>query len=77
MVLMMIVRGGETFEVEENNPPNCVHMGTPIFKQPLNPDWRSNANYKGKAELVREKRKENPRLQAREVTDYRFHTFFQ
>jgi hypothetical protein len=53
------VRGGETFEVEENNPPNCVHMGTPIFKQPLNPDWRSNVNYKGKAKLVREKRKEN------------------
>jgi hypothetical protein len=29
-----------------------------------------------KTELVREKRKENPRLHAREVTDYRFHTFF-
>jgi hypothetical protein len=28
----------ETFDVEEINPPNYVHMGTPIFRQPLNPD---------------------------------------
>jgi hypothetical protein len=28
----------ETFDVEEMNPPNYVHMGTPIFRQPLNPD---------------------------------------
>jgi hypothetical protein len=24
----------ETFDVEEINPPNYVHMGTPIFRQP-------------------------------------------
>jgi hypothetical protein len=28
----------ETFDVEEINPPNYGHMGTPIFRQPLNPD---------------------------------------
>jgi hypothetical protein len=68
---------GEIFDVEEVNPPNYVHMGTPIFKRPLNLDWRAKASYKGKTKLVREKRKENLRLHAREATDYRFHTFFQ
>jgi hypothetical protein len=29
----------EVFDVEEFDPPNYVHMGTPIFRQPLNPDW--------------------------------------
>jgi hypothetical protein len=67
----------EIFDMEEINPPNYVHMGTPIFRRPLNPDWRAKVIYKGKTELVREKRKENPRLQAREATDYRFHTFQQ
>jgi hypothetical protein len=28
----------EIFDVEEINPPNYVHMGTPIFRQPLNPN---------------------------------------
>jgi hypothetical protein len=28
----------EIFDVEEINPPNYVHMGTRIFRQPLNPD---------------------------------------
>jgi hypothetical protein len=51
---------GDTFDAEEVNPPNYVHMGTPIFRQPLNPDWRGKVSYKGKTELVREKRKENP-----------------
>jgi hypothetical protein len=51
-------------------------MGTPIFRQPLNPDFRAKVSYKGKTEIVREKRKENPRLQTRGATDYRFHTFF-
>jgi hypothetical protein len=51
---------GDTFDAEEVNPPNYVHMGTPIFRQPLNPDWRAKVSYKGKTELVREKRKENP-----------------
>jgi hypothetical protein len=50
----------ETFDVEEINPPNYEHMGTPIFRKPLNPDWRAKVSYKGKSELVREKRKENP-----------------
>jgi hypothetical protein len=59
----------ETFDVEEINPP--------IFRQPLNPNWRAKVSYKGKIGLVRVKRKENPRLQAREASDYRFHTFFQ
>jgi hypothetical protein len=63
--------------VEEINPPNYVHMGTPIFRLPLNPDWRARISCKGKIELVREKSKENPRLHARETTDYRFHTFLQ
>jgi hypothetical protein len=67
----------EIFDVEEVNPPNYVQMGTPIFKQPLNPDWRTKVSYKGKTELFWEKRKENPRLHTREATDYRFHTFFQ
>jgi hypothetical protein len=52
-------------------------MGTPIFRQPLNLDFRAKVSYKGKTEIVREKRKENPRLQPRGATDYRFHTFFQ
>jgi hypothetical protein len=77
MMVIMARGGGETFDVEEINPPNYVHMGTQIFSQPLNPDWRAKVSYKGKIELVREKRKENPQLQAREATNYRFHTFFQ
>jgi hypothetical protein len=28
----------EIFGLEEINPPNYVHMGTLIFRQPLNPD---------------------------------------
>jgi hypothetical protein len=44
--------------------------------QPLNPDWRAKVSYKEKIELVREKRKENLRLLAREATNYRVHTFF-
>jgi hypothetical protein len=67
----------EIFDVEEINPSNYVHMGTPIFRQPLNSDWREKVSYKGKTELVREKRKDNPRLHTREATDYIFHTFFQ
>jgi hypothetical protein len=45
---------------EEINPPNYVHMWTPIFRQPLNPDWKAKVRYKGKIELLREKRKANP-----------------
>jgi hypothetical protein len=63
--------------VEEIIPQAYVHMGTPFFQQPQNPGWSQKVSYKVKAEAVREKRKENPRLKQREVTDYRFYTFFQ
>ena len=66
----------EIFDVEEIIPQAYVHMGTPSFQQPQNPGWRQKISYKGKREVVREKRKENPILHARETTDYRFHTFF-
>jgi hypothetical protein len=52
-------------------------MGTAIFRQPINPNWRAMFSYMGKTELVRDKWKENPQLQGREAIDYRFHTFFQ
>jgi hypothetical protein len=64
----------ETLDVEEIAPSSYVHMRTPTFRQPQNPDWREKISYKGKTELVREKRKENPRLV--EGKD-RFHTAFQ
>jgi hypothetical protein len=28
----------EVFDVEEINPTSYIHMGTPVFWQPLNPD---------------------------------------
>jgi hypothetical protein len=44
----------------------------------LNLDWRDKNSYKGKTDLVREKRKENPTLAKKEPgIDYRFHTIFQ
>jgi hypothetical protein len=53
-------------------------MGTLVFRLPLNPDWREKISYKGKTDLVREKRKENPRLVEKEPSiDYRFYTAFQ
>jgi hypothetical protein len=68
----------EVFDVEEINPTSYIHMGTPVFWLPLNPDWREKISYKGKTDLVREKRKENPRLVEKEPDiDYRFHTVFQ
>jgi hypothetical protein len=67
----------ESFDVEEINPPNYVHMGTASFTQPQNPVWRQKVSYNGKTEVAREKRKENPRLHAREATDNIFNTFFQ
>jgi hypothetical protein len=69
---------GETFAVDEINPSSYVHMGTPILWQPQNLDCRAKISYKGKTNLVREKRKENPRLVEKEPgIDYRFHTAFQ
>jgi hypothetical protein len=72
---------GETFVVDEINLSSYVHMRTLIFWQPQNPenpDWREKISYKGKTNLVREKRKENPRLVEKEPgIDYRFHTAFQ
>jgi hypothetical protein len=47
----------ETFKVEEINPTSYIHMGTPIFWLPLNPDRREKISYKGKTYLVREKRR--------------------
>jgi hypothetical protein len=44
----------EIFDVEEINPTSYVHMGTPIFRLPLNLDWREKISYKGKTNLVRE-----------------------
>jgi hypothetical protein len=53
-------------------------MGTPTFWLPLNLDWRKKIIYKSKIDLVRKKRKENPRLVEKEpCIDYRFHTEFQ
>jgi hypothetical protein len=67
----------ETRVVVEILPTSYVHMGTPIFWQAQNPDWREKINYKGKTYLVREKRKENPRLVEKEAgIDYRFHKTF-
>jgi hypothetical protein len=66
----------DIFDVEEIIPQAYVHMGIPSFQQPQNHGWRQKVSYKGKAEAMREKRKENPRLKQREATDYRFHTFF-
>jgi hypothetical protein len=66
------------FDVEEIKPSSYIHMGTPVFRLPLNPDWREKISYKGKTDLVREKRKENSRLVEKEPDiDYRFHTAFQ
>jgi hypothetical protein len=57
----------EIFDVQEINPPNYVHMGTLIFWLPQNPDWREKISYKGKTDLVREKRKENQGLLRRNL----------
>jgi hypothetical protein len=68
----------DVFDVEEINPSSYIHMETPVFRLPLNSDWREKISYKGKTDLVREKRKENPRLVEKELgIDYRFHTAFQ
>jgi hypothetical protein len=67
----------EVFDVEEINPTSYIHMRTPVFRLPLNPDWREKISYKGKTDLMREKRKENPRLVEKEPDiDNRFHTVF-
>jgi hypothetical protein len=68
----------EVFDVEEINPSSYIRKGTPVFRLPLNPNWREKIRYKGKTDLVREKRKENPRLVEKEPgIDYRFHMAFQ
>jgi hypothetical protein len=68
----------EVFDVEEINLSSYIHMETPVFWLPLNPDWREKISYKGKTDLVREKRKENSRLIEKEPSiNYRFHTAFQ
>jgi hypothetical protein len=68
----------EVFYVEEINPTSYIHMGTPVFWLPLNLDWREKISYKGKTDLVREKRKENPRLvEKKSNINYKFHMAFQ
>jgi hypothetical protein len=68
----------ETYVVDEINPSSYTHMGTQTFRLPMNLDWRENINYKGKTDLVKEKRKENTRLVEKEPgIDYKFHTAFQ
>jgi hypothetical protein len=68
----------EVFDVEEITPSSYMHVGTPIFRQPQNLNWREKISYKGKTDLMREKRKENPRLVETDVViDYIFHTAFQ
>jgi hypothetical protein len=68
----------EIFEIEEINPSSYVHMVTPTLRQPQNLDWREKISYKDKTKLVREKRKENPRLVEMEVgIDYQLHNAFQ
>jgi hypothetical protein len=68
----------DVFDVEEITPSSYMHMGIPIFRQPQNPDWREKISYKGKTDLVREKRKVNSKLVEKEVgIDYMFHTTFQ
>jgi hypothetical protein len=67
----------ESFDVEEINPPNYIHMGTPTFTQSQNPSSRAKINYKGTTEVVGWKRKENLRLKQREATEYRFHNLFR
>jgi hypothetical protein len=68
----------EEFDVEEINPTSYIQMRTLTFQVPLNPDWRAKISYKGKTDLVREKRKENYRLVEKELgIDYRFYTAFQ
>jgi hypothetical protein len=47
----------EVFDVEEINPTSYIHMGTPVFWLPIDLDWRKKISYKGKIDLVREKRK--------------------
>jgi hypothetical protein len=67
----------DTFDVEEINPTSYIRMGTPTFRLPLNPDWKEKISYKGKTDLMREKRKENPRLVEKEPNiNYRFYMAF-
>jgi hypothetical protein len=55
-----------------------LEKGLSYQRLPLNPDWREKISYKGKTDLLREKRKENPMPIEKEPSiDYRFHTVFQ
>jgi hypothetical protein len=68
----------EVFDFEKINPTSYIHMRTLAFRVPLNPNWREKISYKGKTDLVREKRKENPMLVEKEPgIDYKFHTAFR
>jgi hypothetical protein len=70
----------ETFDVEEINLTSYIHMGTPTFWLPLILDWREKISYKGKIDLVSEKKREKKiqGLLKKELgIDYRFHTAVQ
>jgi hypothetical protein len=47
----------EMFDVEEINPPNCVDMGSLVFRAPTNPTWWVKVSYKGKTKSVRKNRR--------------------
>jgi hypothetical protein len=71
------VEDEEVFDVEKINPTSYVHMVTSVFRLSLNPDWREQISYKGKTDLVREKRKNLRLVEKEPYIDYRFHTAFQ
>jgi hypothetical protein len=78
MMMVVVMMRKKIFDVEEITPTSYMHMGTLIFRQPQNPDWREKISYKGKTEFVREKKKENPRLVEKEVAiHYRLHKAFK
>jgi hypothetical protein len=67
----------EVFHVDEIMPLSHVDMGALSFIIPQNPAWMEKVGYKGKTDVVREKRKQNQRLLPRDAYDYKFHTRFQ
>jgi hypothetical protein len=50
--VMMRRRMKISVDVEEINPTSYIHMGTPTFRLPLNPDWREKISYKGKTDVI-------------------------
>jgi hypothetical protein len=50
--VMMRRRMKKSVDVEEINPTSYIHMGTPTFRLPLNPDWREKISYKGTTDVI-------------------------